>query len=122
MLYTEFISKAKELVVVQNEDNGMWYLEPEWRIVLNTTGINPIKCTDFKADWFMVEDNLKLEVERRNLANETKKQNIIDWLYETLTAAVEPAIMQEETDYIKQVVEFMKTNHEQELAKTGDDK
>ena len=112
MLYTDFILKAKELVIVQNEDNGMWYLEPEWRLVLNVSGLKDLRFSDFRADWFIIEDNLKLEVEKRNLAAETKKQQIIDWLHETITMQIEPAIMQEETDYIKQVVEFMKTNHQ----------
>lgn len=121
MLYTDFILKAKELVIIQNEDNGMWYLEPEWRLVLNVSGLKDLRFSDFRADWFIIEDNLKLEVEKRNLSVETKKQKVIDWLHETITMQIEPAIMQEETDYIKQVVEFMKANHQLDSALTTGD-
>lgn len=33
MLYGEYIFKAKDLVV-QQLDNGTWYLEPDWKDIL----------------------------------------------------------------------------------------
>ena len=57
-----------------------------------------------------------MEVEKRNAIN-SKKPVVINWLYDLITTQVEPAILQEETDYIKQVTEFMKTNHEMQKDK-----
>ncbi len=111
MLYTEFINKTKKLTINQLE-NGTWYLEPEWRDLTCRNVTEDIEnLTDsYIRDWWDVENILRLEVDRRN-AMDSKKKDVIDWLYDLITAQVEPAMMQEETDYIKQVVEFMKENH-----------
>ena len=71
---------------------------------------------DYLTGWYDVEDILKLEVEKRNAEN-SKKEVVIDWLYDVITTTVEPAMLAEETDYIKQVVEFMRANHEAEPVK-----
>lgn len=119
MLYSDFILKAKDLTI-QQEDNGEWYLEPEWQDMLYRNGLGELDNLEdsYLSGWYDVEDILKLEVERRNIRN-SKKKYVIDWLYDVLTTTVEPAMLQEETDYIKQVIEFMKTNHSSELN-TGD--
>lgn len=116
MLYTEFILKAKELTIVQDENTQQWYLEPEWQDILYRNGLGQLdELNDsYLSGWYDVEDILKLEVERRNLVINKKKQFILDWIYETITANIEPAMLQEETDYIKQVTEFMKANHKAE--------
>ena len=115
MTYASFILKAKELTV-QQLDNGTWYLEPEWQDILYREGFGDLESLEdsYLDGWYTVEDILKLETERRN-ARDSKKNEVINWLYDVITASVEPAIMQEETDYIKQVVEFMKTNNELKL-------
>ena len=43
----------------------------------------------------------------------------MNWLYELITAQIEPAMLEEEAQYIKQVTEFMKANHE---LQNGEDK
>lgn len=113
MLYTEFINKAKELTIEQAE-NGLFYLEPMWKNILFSNKLNIKLVSNTKTDWHEVEDVLKLEVEKRNTIN-SKVPAVINWLHELITAKIEPAMLQEETDYIQQVVEFMKTNHEQVL-------
>lgn len=112
MLYSEFIIKAKQ-DTIQQLDNGIWYLEPEWQDILYREGLGQLDdLTDsYLSGWYDVEDILKLEVERRN-ARDSKKPEILDWLYDTITAVVEPAVLQEETDYIKNLMEYMKLNHE----------
>ena len=114
MLYSEFIVKAEKETIHQLE-NGVWYLEPEWiDLISRYVESDLTSLTDSYLDsWYDVEDILKLEVERRN-AQDSRKTEVINWIYDTITATVEPAILQEETDYIKQVVEFMKANHEGE--------
>ena len=111
MLYSEFILKAKELTI-QQFDNGVWYLEPEWQDILYRNNLGDLEDLEdsYLSGWYDVEDILKLEVENRN-ARDSKQKEVVDWLYDLITATVEPAIMQEETDYIKHVIEFMKANH-----------
>jgi len=115
MLYSEFILKAKDLTIEQH-DNGLWYLNPEWQDVLcrNLTS-NLDELTDnFLSGWYDVEDILRLEVEKRNTMSDNKKY-VIDWIFEVLATVVEPAITSEETDLIKAATEFIKANH-----KTGE--
>lgn len=111
MLYSNFILKAKELTVHQL-DNGVWYLEPEWQDILYRNNLGAIDDLEdsYLSGWYDVEDILKLEVDRRN-ARDSKKKEVIDWLHDLITTTVEPAMLQEETDYIQQVTEFMKANH-----------
>lgn len=123
MLYAEFALKAKELTIGQL-DNGVWYLEPEWQDKLYREGLGELDDLEdsYLSGWYDVEDMLKLEVERRN-ARDSKSKEVMDWLYDLITATVEPAMLQEETDYIKNVMEYMKLNHElhdAEKINTGD--
>ena len=110
MLYTEFINKAMDLTIEQ-ADNGLYYLEPMWRNILYDNQLNVTDISDAKADWGGIVDVLQLEVTKRNTIN-SKKPAVLDWLYEIITAQIEPAMLQEETEYIKQVTEFMKASHE----------
>lgn len=112
MLYIDFINKANNLTISQ-ADNGLFYLEPMWFQILKENGLNKSDVSDETASWENIYETLKLEVEKRNTIN-SKKPDILNWLYEIITAQVEPAMLQEETDYIKQVTEFMKANHEKE--------
>ena len=109
MLYTEYIHKVKEATISQL-DNGIWYLEPEWRIITHENELFIDDISDFEVTMEEVLETLRLEVDRRNALNDNTKA-VMDWLYDLITATVEPAMLQEETDYIKQVVEFMKENH-----------
>ena len=117
MLYSEFIYKAKELTV-QKHDNGTWYLEPEWHDILHRNGLGDLEeLSDSYLDgWYTVEDVLKLEVERRN-TRDSQKNFVISWLYDLITATVEPAILQEETDYIKNLTEYLKVRDHVETNK-----
>ena len=109
MLYVNYINKAVEATIIQ-ADNGLWYLEPLWREILYNEDLDITKISDAKVDWGGIFDVLQLEVKKRNTINDNKPY-VMNWLYDLITATVEPAIMQEETDYIKQVIEFMKENH-----------
>lgn len=100
-------------MTIQQLDNGTWYLEPEWKdIICREIESNLDNVEDnYLSDWWDIENVLRLEVEKRN-AQDSKKNDVINWLYEVISAQVEPAMMQEETDFIKNVVEYMKLNHE----------
>ena len=110
MLYSEYINKAIKLTI-DEADNGLSYLEPLWKVILFDNDMNITVISDMDIEWNDVYNVLKLETEKRNTIN-SNKPFVIDWLYDLITAKVEPAMMQEETEYIKQVIEFMKANHE----------
>lgn len=114
MLYTEFVNKAIDATVVQ-ADNGLFYLEPMWRTILHDNELFFDQISDFAIKPTDIEDVLKLEVVKRNTIN-TKKNDIYEWLFDLITANIEPAMMKEETEYIKQVVEFMKQNHSDNIV------
>ena len=116
MTYATFIYKAKELTI-QQLDNGTWYLEPEWQDMLYREGLGELDDLEdsYLSGWYDVEDILKLEVERRN-AKDNKKNEVINWLYDLITATVEPAILQEENDFIKNMMDYIKVNHNLNVA------
>lgn len=113
MLYSKFIFHAKQ-ETINKLDNGIWYLEPEWKdIICRDMDIKDISELEdsYVSDWWDVENILHLEVERRN-AQDNKQKDVIEWLYDLIHSTVEPAILEEETEYIKNVIEFMKLNRE----------
>lgn len=112
MLYSEYISKAAK-VVIEQTDNGLFYLEPMWKFYLIDNGLNVSDISDCEVSWNEIEDILKLEVEKRNTIN-TLKPYILNWIHDIITATVEPSVLQEETDYIKNLMEYMKAKQTQE--------
>ena len=115
MLYTDFMQKAVDLTVVE-ADNGLFYLEPMWRSILNDNNMNIAEITDAKLKWCDVFDVLKLVVEKENTIN-SKKPVVIDWIYNIITTQVEPAILEEQNDYVKTLTEYLKTKRETEIVK-----
>lgn len=112
MLYSEFIFKASEITIEQ-ADNGLFYLEPMWKSFLIDNELNVSDISDIETSWNDIQDILKLEVEKRNTIN-TLKPYVLNWVHDVITSTVEPAILQEETDYIKNLMEYMKAKQTQE--------
>ena len=108
MLYQTFLNKAIS-VTIEEADNGLAYLEPTWRLILQDNNLNIDEVSDYKANWSEVEDVLKLEIEKRNTVNSLKPY-ILNWVHDLITASVEPAIIQKETEYIKNLTEYLKAN------------
>ena len=108
MLYSDFIIKAIDKTIVE-ADNGLFYLEPLWRNILNDNMINITDISDVKAEWCDIEDVLKLEVEKRNTEHSLEPY-VLNWIHDIITASVEPAILKEETDYMKNLIDYMKAN------------
>lgn len=113
MLYMEYMQKAKDLVIEQH-DNGMWYLVPEWRYVLASNNLALIKFRDFRTDWYAIEDNLKLEVEKRNAA-ESKLNSVMNWVNEVVSTTVDAATIDEENELISNAIKYMKMSHEVQI-------
>ena len=114
MLYTEFVKKAIDTTIAET-DSGLFYLEPMWRIILQDNELFVDKISDYNVDILEVKELLDLEVAKRN-AIRSNKIAVINWLYDIITTSIEPTILAEETDYVKQVVEFMKANREAKLS------
>ena len=112
MLYSKFIYHAEQKTIKQL-DNGTWYLEPEWKdVICREIESNLDNIEDnFLTDWWDIENVLRLEVDKRNAQN-NKKNDVINWLYDLITATVEPAMLEEESDFIRNVTEYMKSNHD----------
>lgn len=112
MTYSKFIFQAEQLTVKQL-DNGTWYLEPEWKDLICRELESDLSNVEdnYLEDWWDVENVLQLEVERRN-TQDSKKNDVINWLYDVINSTIEPAILDEENDYIRNLIEYMKLNHD----------
>lgn len=115
MLYTEFINKAFAETIVE-ADNGLFYLEPLWQNILNDSQLNIKNISDVKTDWNSVFDILKLEVEKRNTISSIKPY-ILNWVNDIISSTIEPAVLAEETDYLKNLTEYLKTNKDAQKDK-----
>lgn len=103
MLYTEFMQKAADLTI-EETDNLTFYLEPLWRSILNDNNMSPKMISDIKCSWIDIEDVLKLEVQRRNTVF-SKTPIVIDWLYKVITSEIEPAMVEQQTEIVKRMIE-----------------
>lgn len=110
MLYTEFINKAINETIAQ-ADNGLFYLEPMWKTILHDDQLFFDKISDYKIKPDEIKEVLELEVQKRNTVN-SLLPDVLNWVHDIITASVEPAMLQEETDYLKNLTEYLKANKE----------
>ena len=110
MLLTQFVLKAEELVI-DKADNGLSYLEPMWQQILNDNEMKVSDISDATVELKDLFDIFKLEVEKRNTIN-SKKPYVLDWLYDVITAEVDPAMLAEETEYLKNFIDYKKVTQE----------
>ena len=110
MTYYEFYKKAADEVIIQAE-NGLYYLEPSYRTILESQNILPDGVSDVKLSWNSVKEWLELEVKRRNTMDD-QLPVVSKWLYNIITSTVEPAVLEEETDYVKAVTEYLQSKKE----------
>lgn len=112
MLYNNFMKKAEEFVLSYDEDSGLTYLEPDYYAILVGLKMNPEEdISDYPLTWARFEDRMKLEADKRNKLDDRSKY-VIDWLYSVLTAAIEPAMLQEENELMKNMMDYMNLNAE----------
>lgn len=110
MNYYEYMKKACDEIIVQ-ADNGLFYLEPAWRTILDSLELEPAKMTDFKLGWEAVKEYAELQVKKLNTIRDSRPI-VSDWLADVITASVEPAVTEEETDYLKVLTEYLRTKRE----------
>lgn len=112
MTYSKFIYEAEQKTIKQL-DNGTWYLDPEWKDIICREVEKDLDLIEdsYLNDWWDFENVLQLEVDRRN-AQDDKKKDVINWLYDLIHTTVEPAVLAEETEYLKNLIEFRKYSNE----------
>lgn len=112
MIYVDFMKKAEEFVLSYDEDSGLTFLEPDYYAILLGLKMDPEKdVSDIPLTWAQFEKRMELEVERRNKLDDRSKY-VIDWLYSVLTSAIEPAMMQQESELMKNIMDYMNLNAE----------
>lgn len=104
MLYGDYILKISNAVITQ-ADNGLYFLEPAYKVILSNEGLWPDTVTDQVLNWSDVKEYLELEVAALNTA-QSKTPAVIDWLHDVITATVDPAVLSEENDIIKTLIEY----------------
>ena len=109
MLYDDYMRKAVKETIV-NEDGNI-YLMPNYRQILRNIELTPDKVTDETITIEEVAEYLKLEVERLKEIG-TKREAVYEWLYDLFTTTVEPAILDQENDLMKNMLEYMRLNEE----------
>lgn len=109
MLYDTLMRKAIDATIV-NEDGNI-YLVPEYRRVLRDEGLRGNKVTDTEVTDEEIWDYLKLEVERLREIG-TKREQVYEWLYDLINTTIEPAMIQEENELFKNMMDYMKLNGE----------
>lgn len=110
MDYFEYMEKISGLVINQL-NNGLYYLEPAWRIILDGEGLQPYKVKNVKLSWEMAKEWLDLNIQKLN-AEQDKMPKVIDWLHQVITAQIEPAMLEEETELVKNLTEYMRLKQE----------
>ena len=94
--------KAVENCVTVDSVSGRAYIEPLWREILESEGIRVNEEDESK-----VLEVLDLAVKKSDARND-KTHAVMQWLYDTLTSTIDPAITEMENDYMKNVIELMK--------------
>lgn len=111
MLYSKYISEIQKLAIIDNDDTGHSYLDPSYKVILIDAGLTPDEVTDYKIDWADVREILELEVQRREKEFDNSR-NVIDWIYSIITTTVDPVMINEENELMKNMMDYMKLNHE----------
>lgn len=110
MLYTDFFKKASEAVILVDENSGVVFLDPHYRVTLQDWDLDPAQIEDYPTNWSQLGETLKLEVKRLNDCS-SKIGFVTEWLYRVITSTVEPMMLQEENEYIRNVMEYMRLNN-----------
>lgn len=119
MLYAEYMVKVKEICLEQWEENGQWYILPDWKRRLDDLELYPDE--DVISDWVNVmwadvKEELDCEVQMRN-ARQDKWPILGEILYKMLTTEIEPQVIQEQNELLKNVQEYMKEKNKVEEKK-----
>lgn len=118
MLYSEYISKAKNICILINETNNVAYLSPDYRYILYLAGMDLKDVTDFPdATMDIVGENLKLEVEAYNKRHENL-HSFVDNLENFIASFVVPLLETDQNEiidmFLKRAQDVMKVSNEKQ--------
>lgn len=112
MNYHDIVNQAIELTVIQDEETAVSYLEPRYREVLRENGLSlPGHVFDGDEKDKELWEILKLEVEKQN-AKHNVSHALAEWAYTILTQTIEPELVSEENDLIKNIMDYLQLNQE----------
>ena len=109
----------KNICLEQWEENGQWYVLPDWKRRLDDLELYPDEdvITDWvNVMWDDVKEELDYEVKMRN-TRQDKWPILGEILHKMLTAEIEPAVIQEQNELLKNVKEYMKEKNKVEEKK-----
>lgn len=110
MLYSEYMDKVKSIALLTNENTGVTYVRPDYEYILAASSeefsLNDV--TDYKGvTGDTVYRQLLLERDMRNAQND-KTPVVMQWLHDVITTVVEPTIVEEQNQLIKDMLEYRK--------------
>jgi len=112
MNYHDVVNQAIELTVIQDEETAVSYLEPRYREVLRENGLYlPGHVFDGDEKDKELWEILKLEVEKQN-AKHNVSHALAEWAYTILTQTIEPELVSEENDLMKNIMDYLQLNQE----------
>ena len=112
MLYSEFMKKAEELVLTTDEDSGLSFLEPDYYAIMKSVNMDPEEdIFDIPISWDQFVERMELQADKLNKLDDRSKY-VMDWMFQVLTSAIEPAMVQEENELFKNMTEYMNRKHE----------
>jgi len=105
MTREEFLTEAARVCIGKSEASELFFVEPLWETYVKA------EIGDYPEDLTHEEtlEILELTVKKLN-ATADRSHVLINWLYDTLTTKVEPAMLEEENELVKNMVEYMKLN------------
>lgn len=105
MTKEEYLKEAARICVSKSDASEFYYVEPLWEIYLKAeAGEYPEGLTHEET-----LEVLKLVVEKLNVSKD-RSRVLINWIYDVLTANIDPAMIEEENELVKNIVEYMKMN------------
>lgn len=108
MLYKEYMDKVKDIALLMNEDTGLTYIAPDYEYLLSVSDLKLEDVSDFDGvNKNVVHRHLLLERDMRN-AQRDKTPIIMQWIYDVMTTVVEPAIIEQQNELIKNLLEYRK--------------
>lgn len=113
MILSEYLSKAVDLTIGYGE-NGLCYVEPLWRMILENNDMNITVITDADIGWDYVFNVLSLTANKINTIHSTRPY-VSNWLYEVISSKVDPAMVEKENEFVQKMVDFIKANQEPKL-------
>ena len=94
--------RAVENCVTVDDNTGRAYVEPLWREILESEGV-----LMKEADEPKVLEVLELAVKKSDAKND-KTNAVMEWLYDMITSSIDPAMVDQENDILKTVIEHIK--------------